>query len=79
MTSITDPEINAFLAVGTRTGKLAYAGMDGRPLVTPVWFVVEDGCIVFNTFHKSAKASALALADLWKVLKTMQPLSLIHI
>jgi len=60
VTSITDPEINAFLAVGTRTGKLAYVGMDGRPLVTPVWFIVEDGCIVFNTFHKSAKARALA-------------------
>jgi hypothetical protein len=51
VTSITDPEIDAFLAVGTRTGKLAYVGMDGRPLVTPVWFIVEDGCIVFNTFH----------------------------
>ena len=60
VTSITDPEINAFLAVGTRTGKIAYVGMGGRPLVTPVWFIVEDGCIVFNTFHKSAKARALA-------------------
>lgn len=59
MTSLTDPEINAFLAAGTRTGKLAYVGMDGRPLVTPVWFIVEDGCIVFNTFRKSAKARAL--------------------
>ena len=59
MTSITDPQINAFLAVGTRTGKLAYAAMDGRPLVTPVWFIVEDGCIVFNTSRKSAKARAL--------------------
>ena len=60
MTSITDPEINAFLTAGTRTGKLAYTSIDGRPLVTPVWFVVEDGCIVFNTFHVSAKARALA-------------------
>jgi PPOX class probable F420-dependent enzyme len=60
MTSITDPEINAFLTAGTRTGKLAYTSIEGRPLVTPVWFVVEDGCIVFNTFHKSAKAGALA-------------------
>jgi PPOX class probable F420-dependent enzyme len=59
VTSITDPEINAFLAVGTRTGKLAYVSKDGRPLVTPIWFIVEDGCIVFNTFHKSAKARAL--------------------
>ena len=41
-------------------GKLAYVGMDGRPLVTPVWFIAGDGCIVFNTFCKSAKARALA-------------------
>jgi PPOX class probable F420-dependent enzyme len=60
VTSITDPEIDAFLAAGTRTAKLAYLGMDGRPLVTPVWFIVEDGCIIFNTFRKSAKARALA-------------------
>jgi len=60
VTSITDPEINAFLAAGTRTGKLAYVGTDGRRLVTPVWFIVENGSIVFNTFHKSAKARALA-------------------
>jgi PPOX class probable F420-dependent enzyme len=28
--------------------------------VTPVWFIIEGGCIVFNTFHTSAKARALA-------------------
>ena len=50
----------AFLAEGTRTGKLAWSGADGRPLVTPVWFVVEDGCIVFNTGKDTAKGRALA-------------------
>jgi PPOX class probable F420-dependent enzyme len=60
MTSVTDPEICAFLTSGTRTGKLAYASADGRPLVVPVWFIVEDGCIVFNTGKKSAKGRALA-------------------
>ena len=60
MTSITDPEISAFLAAGTRTGKLAYTSADGRPLVVPVWFIVEDGCVVFNTSKKSAKGRALA-------------------
>jgi PPOX class probable F420-dependent enzyme len=60
MTSVTDPEISAFLTSGTRTGKLAYASADGRPLVVPVWFIVEDGCIVFNTGKKSAKGRALA-------------------
>jgi PPOX class probable F420-dependent enzyme len=45
---------------GTRTGKLSYAGRDGRPLVVPVWFIVEDGCIVFNTGKETAKGRALA-------------------
>ena len=60
MASITDPEVSAFLQEGTRTGKLSYAGGDGRPLVAPVWFIVEDGCIVFNTGQGSAKGRALA-------------------
>jgi PPOX class probable F420-dependent enzyme len=59
VTSVTDPEINAFLTAGTRTGKLSYANADGRPLVVPVWFIVEDGCIVFNTGKESAKGRAL--------------------
>ena len=52
--------MSAFLSEGTRTGKLSYTAADGRPLVTPVWFIVEDGCIVFNTGKKSAKGRALA-------------------
>jgi PPOX class probable F420-dependent enzyme len=50
----------AFLSEGTRTGKLSYTAADGRPLVTPVWFIVEDGCIVFNTGKETAKGRALA-------------------
>jgi PPOX class probable F420-dependent enzyme len=57
--SITDPEVSAFLQEGTRTGKLSYTSADGRPLVAPVWFIVEDGCIVFTTGHESAKGRAL--------------------
>lgn len=57
---MTDPKISAFLGAGTRTGKLAYAGADGRPLVAPVWFVVEDGALVFNTGKNTAKGRALA-------------------
>jgi PPOX class probable F420-dependent enzyme len=53
MTAITDPEVNAFLMAGTRTGKLAYTGGDGRPLVAPVWFIVDGG-------KDSAKGRALA-------------------
>jgi PPOX class probable F420-dependent enzyme len=54
------PEIVAFLTAGTRTGKLSYAGGDGWPLVAPVWFIVEDGCVVFNTGRETAKGRALA-------------------
>ena len=60
MASVTDPKISAFLSAGTRTGKLAYKGADGRPLVAPVWFVVEDGVLIFNTGKDTAKGRALA-------------------
>lgn len=60
MASINDPEITAFLTDGTRTGMLAYASADGRPLVAPVWFIVEDGCVVFNTGRDTVKGRALA-------------------
>ena len=60
MASVTDPEISAFLSAGTRTGKLAFAGQDGRPLVAPIWFIVEGGDLVFNTGKDTAKGRALA-------------------
>jgi PPOX class probable F420-dependent enzyme len=60
MAEVTDPEVVAFLEAGTRTGKLSYTGASGRPLVTPVWFIVEDGCIVFNTGKETAKGRALS-------------------
>jgi PPOX class probable F420-dependent enzyme len=59
MPSVTDPEIRAFLLAGTRTGKLSYLAADGRPLVTPVWFVIEDDQLVFNTGKDTAKGRAL--------------------
>ena len=60
MASVTDPKISDFLSAGTRTGKLAYSGADGRPLVAPIWFIVEDGDLVFNTGRDTAKGRALA-------------------
>src|SRR5580698_5756309 len=60
MASVTDQQIGVFLSAGTRTGKLAYAGPDGRPLVAPIWFIVEDGVLVFNTGKDTAKGRALA-------------------
>jgi PPOX class probable F420-dependent enzyme len=58
--SVTDPKVSDFLGAGTRTGKLAYTGADGRPLVVPIWFIVEDGTLVLNTGKNTAKGRALA-------------------
>jgi PPOX class probable F420-dependent enzyme len=60
MTSIDDPRVREFLMTGSRTGKLAFLSPSGRPLVAPVWFVLEDGDLVFNTGKDTAKGRALA-------------------
>jgi PPOX class probable F420-dependent enzyme len=52
-------EALAFLSHGTRTGKLATVRADGRPHVTPIWFIVDGDDLVFNTWHASAKAKHL--------------------
>jgi PPOX class probable F420-dependent enzyme len=49
-----------FLSSGTRTGKLGWVAADGRPLVAPVWFVVEGDDLLFNTGANTAKGMALA-------------------
>ncbi|HSS10103.1 MAG TPA: PPOX class F420-dependent oxidoreductase, partial [Acidimicrobiales bacterium] len=50
----------AFLTEGTRTGKLATVRNDGRPHVTPIWFVLDDQArIVFTTGATSLKGKAL--------------------
>lgn len=48
-----------FLSAGTRTGMLGYLAADGRPLVAPVWFVVDDGQLAFNTGRDTSKGRAL--------------------
>lgn len=53
------PEVSDFLSAGTRTGKLGCTAADGRPLVAPVWFVVEDGAPLFNTGKETAKGRAI--------------------
>ncbi len=60
MASLRDPQVREFLAYGTRTGKVSYLAASGRPLVTPVWFIVEDDSLVFNTGKDTAKGRALA-------------------
>ena len=53
-------EVIAFLSEGTRTGKLGYVASDGRPLVAPVWFLVDDKQLVFTTARQTAKGRALS-------------------
>lgn len=60
MADLSDPDIRAFLSEGTRTGKIGWTAKDGRPLVAPVWFLVEDDTIVFTTGADTAKGRALA-------------------
>ena len=45
---LTD-QVRQFLSTGTRTGKLGWVAADGRPLVAPIWFVVEGDDLLFNT------------------------------
>ncbi len=58
MNELTE-DVVAFISEGTRTGKLGYTASDGRPLVAPVWFVVDDGTLAFNTGKDTAKCRAL--------------------
>ena len=56
-------QVGGFLSTGTRTGMLGYVAADGRPLVAPVWFVLEigqdDGQLVLNTGRDTSKGRAL--------------------
>ena len=53
-------QVRQFLSTGTRTGKLGWVAADGRPLVAPIWFVVEGDDLLFNTGAETAKGRAIA-------------------
>ncbi|AFA76007.1 putative pyridoxamine 5'-phosphate oxidase [Gordonia polyisoprenivorans VH2] len=55
-----DDRVVAFLTEGTRTGKVAFVSASGRALVAPIWFIVDDGVLVFNTGADTAKGRALS-------------------
>ncbi|MFE3446690.1 PPOX class F420-dependent oxidoreductase [Nocardia sp. NPDC059180] len=60
MAALSDPAVRDFLTEGTRTAKVAFTASDGRPVVAPVWFIVEGEELVFNTGKSSAKGKAFA-------------------
>ncbi|MFF5261263.1 PPOX class F420-dependent oxidoreductase [Actinomadura viridis] len=59
MAKMTTDQWRAFVTEGTRTGKAAVTLADGRPHVTPVWFVLDGGDLLFNTSATSVKGRAL--------------------
>ena len=59
MRQMTADERRAFLTHGTRTGKLATVRADGRPHVTPIWFVLDGETVVFTISHDTVKAANL--------------------
>jgi len=56
MKEMDEIEIIDFLMEGTRTGKLSTVREDGRPHGAPIWFVWNDGKIIFDTMGDSVKA-----------------------
>ena len=56
---MTNDRIKAFLAHGTRTGKVATTRLDGRPHVAPVWFVLDGDDLVFMTGADTLKGKTL--------------------
>ena len=59
MREMTTEEALDFLSTGTRTAKVAWVASDGRPHVAPIWFVVEDGDILFATSAEAGKSRAM--------------------
>lgn len=59
MRHMTPDERRAFLTRGTRTAKLATVRADGRPHVTPIWFVLDGDTFVFTISHGTVKAANL--------------------
>lgn len=55
---MTDDELWSFIE-SQKTVQLATIGKDGTPHVVPLWFGIEDGAIVLETFTKSQKVKNL--------------------
>ena len=58
--AVLSPAIRDFLSHGSRTGKLGFVAVDGRPLVAPIWFVVHGDELWFNTGSRTAKGRAIS-------------------
>ena len=56
---MSEDEWRAFVSAGTRTGKVATTHKDGRPHVTPVWFILDGEQLVFTTRQDTVKGRGL--------------------
>jgi PPOX class probable F420-dependent enzyme len=57
---MSEPEWQDFIRHGHRTGKLGAVRADGRPIVVPIWFLLDDdGVIRLQTSTNSAKTRAV--------------------
>lgn len=61
MPRMNDEELEAFLAEPGVLMRVAVVRGDGSPLVTPIWFLHEDGAIYFTPREKSEWFSCLRL------------------
>src|SRR6202161_3415670 len=59
MAQMSDSEWRECVITGTRTGKLAVTRADGRPHVTPIWFVLDGDDVILNTGADTVKGKAL--------------------
>ena len=57
--TMTKDEYRRFLMKGTRTAQVATAGVDGRPHVAPVWFVLDGDAVLFTTGEATVKGRHL--------------------
>ncbi len=60
MKEMDENEIIDFLMEGPRTGKLSTVREDGHPHVAPIWFVWNEGKIIFCTMNSSVKAKNIS-------------------
>ena len=59
MQKMTTEQRHEFVMTGTRTGKLGVTRADGRPHVTPIWFVLDGDDVILNTGAGTVKGRAL--------------------
>jgi len=59
MERMTDAQWQAFVMASPRTAKLSTIRADGRPHISPVWFVLDGPVVVFTTWADCVKGRNL--------------------